>query len=89
MNNLKKLALSSVVIAVLSLRAFAGETGTPPCASVPPGEMNSPPCDSSQHLSLDNSNVLGHTVSSDSISLTEYAATEVTIGLLQSVLSLF
>jgi hypothetical protein len=38
MNNLKRLAVTLVLILVFSLHGFAGETS---CA---PGEMNTPPC---------------------------------------------
>jgi len=86
MSHVKRLALTGAVITVLSFTAFAGETPTPPCA---PGEMNSPPCTSSQQLSSDDSTVLSQAVTSDSITLTEYTVTEVTIGLLQSALSFF
>ncbi|HEX5703324.1 MAG TPA: hypothetical protein VFX97_09020 [Pyrinomonadaceae bacterium] len=41
MTYLRKLSLSLTFICVLSAAAFAGETGTPPCA---PGETLSPPC---------------------------------------------
>jgi hypothetical protein len=41
MKNLKRLALSLMLTAVLSTAVFAGETQTPPCN---PGETNSPPC---------------------------------------------
>jgi hypothetical protein len=41
MKHLKRLALSFVLMSVLSVAAFAGETPSPPCA---PGETTSPPC---------------------------------------------
>lgn len=86
--NLRRPVAVIALALILGSSALAGETSSPPCAPVPPGEMNSPPCDGSQQLSPDNSDVLSQSVSSDSITLTEYAATEVTIGLLQSALSL-
>ena len=41
MKYLRKLPLSLTLICVLAAAAFAGETGSPPCA---PGETGSPPC---------------------------------------------
>jgi len=41
MTYLRRLSLSLTFVCVLSAAAFAGETGTPPCA---PGELQSPPC---------------------------------------------
>lgn len=86
--NLRRPVAVIALALILGSSTRAGETPTPPCASVPPGEMSSPPCTSSQQLSPDNSNVLGQTVSS-SIPLTDYAITEAAVGLLQSALSLF
>jgi hypothetical protein len=41
MQNLKRLGTAVALTFVLSLSAFAGEIGSPPCA---PGEIGSPPC---------------------------------------------
>ena len=41
MNHLKRLALSLTLICALTAAAFAGETGSQPCA---PGETSGPPC---------------------------------------------
>jgi hypothetical protein len=41
MNHLKRLGLTFTLMSVLAVSAFAGETGSPPCA---PGQTESPPC---------------------------------------------
>jgi hypothetical protein len=43
MKNLKRLGSAVVLLFVLTLPGFAGETLTPPCA---PGEVSTPPCSS-------------------------------------------
>lgn len=50
MTKLKRLTLSSTLISVLAIAAFAGETLNPPCA---PGDILTPPC-SSQSVSDDS-----------------------------------
>ena len=41
MNKLKRLAVSFILMSVLAVAAFAGETPTGPCA---PGQTETPPC---------------------------------------------
>ena len=49
MNNLKRLALAISLTLVLAGAAFADDPSTPPCPPNP-GELNTPPCSSTQLL---------------------------------------
>ena len=60
MKNLKRVTAAVVLIFVLGLTAFAGQTLTPPCAPPEPGITNTPPCASAQ-MSPDYSAAPGET----------------------------
>jgi len=88
METLKKLATATVLMCVLGLSAFAGDTMTPPCA---PGEISTPPCAMAQaptpgETSTPPAGALGQleTPSSAEVSLTEIAS-----YVLLSIVSLF
>ena len=48
MNKLGKLALAAMLVVVLTGTTFAGGTNTSPCAA--PGEIESPPCSTTELL---------------------------------------
>jgi hypothetical protein len=86
MKNLKRLGLSVTLLCVLSLTTLAGETDSPPCA---PGETDSPPCAAAQ-VTPNNPVAPGETDSPPASSAVDAAsATELAVGLLQSVLLIF
>jgi hypothetical protein len=81
---MKKLLRLFVVVGLTlscGLVALGGETQSPPCAN--PGETQGPPCATSQPTSDDNSQA-----DTQASELTNYAITEATVELVQSVLSL-
>jgi hypothetical protein len=88
MKNLKRLGVSAMLIFVLSVVAFAGETQSPPCAPPEPGETQSPPCAVAQ-LTRDDSLAPGETSSPPSNTGDVSSVAEVALDLLQSVLLLF
>lgn len=85
MKNLKRLGGSITLLCLLTMSAFAGETNSPPCA---PGETNSPPCLVAQTETHDNTtdNQTVPTVSGEN---SDYSINDVTLDLLQTVLSLY
>ncbi len=85
MKNLRRLGISVTLLFVLSITAFAGDTISPPCA---PGDTISPPCAMSQ-LSADEPETSTEIVAPASTAEPSYFVSEVTVELLQSVLSLF
>jgi hypothetical protein len=89
MNNLRRLSLSMILISVLSVAAFAGETSSPPCAPPDPGETSSPPCAAAQ-ITQDDSVALGQTSATASSSAAdELSAAKLAIDILESVLLIF
>lgn len=85
MKNLKLLGISVTLLGVLSMTAFAGDTSSPPCV---PGDTSSPPCAMAQ-ITPDEPETSTDTVSAASAAEPTYLISEVTVDLLQSVLSLF
>ena len=84
---MKKLAKLAAVVGLtlsLGLVALGGETQTPPCPPPDPGETQTPPCASANFMGDDSQTELQTAQTSGSI---DYA-TEATLELVQSVLSL-
>lgn len=83
MRTLRLLGISVTLLCVLSMTAFADEPNN--CA---PGSTNSPPCAMAQ-IAPDEPETSAETVASVSTTEPSYSVSEVTVDLLQSVLSLF
>ena len=85
MKNLKRLGISITLLCLLTMTAFAGETNSPPCV---PGETNSPPCSVTQNVTDDSApqNQSVSTIEGDDY---DYSITDMTVDLVQSVLSVF
>lgn len=89
MKNLKRLGLSLVLVSVLAVTAFAGETPTGPCPPPVPGETPTGPCATAQ-MPQDDSVVQGQMNSSPASDTgSEYSFNELAVDLLQSVLLIF
>lgn len=87
MRTLRLLGISVTLLCVLSVTGFAGDTSSPPC-STDPGATNSPPCAMAQ-MSNDEPETSTDTVALGSTANASYIVSEVTVDLVQSVLSLF
>lgn len=87
MKNLRTLGLCMTLISVLAVTTFAGETSTPPCAPPDPGIMSTPPCGGGQ-VAPDN-DASGQNSASPESSAAEAWVAEVTVDLIESVLSIF
>jgi hypothetical protein len=85
MKILKLMGISVTLLGVLSMTAFAGDTSSPPCA---PGDTSSPPCAMAQ-VTSDEPEDVTEGVAPATASESSYAASEVAVDLLQSVLLLF
>ena len=83
MKNFKRLVISVSLTLVLAGAAFADDP-TPPC-STNPGELNSPPCSSSQLVADDSGNQSGSTISNEVDTLT----IETAISAIESLLTIY
>jgi hypothetical protein len=89
MTTLKRLVLSVTLISVFAMAAIAGETPAGPCAPPVPGEMSSPPCTGTQSAPSD-SVAPGETSSPPAANAgSGYSVTELALGALESLLSIY
>ena len=86
MNKLRKLTLPLVVICLLTARAIAGETSSPPCPDL--GETSSPPCSVTQFVG-DDSATQNQAASLASGTTSDYSINDATVDVLLAALSLF
>lgn len=84
MRILRKLAAAVVLMCVLGLTAFAGQTDTPPCA---PGEILTPPCAIAQAPTLGET-VPGQ-VETPPAAQSDASFTEIAASVLVGIMSLF
>lgn len=89
MKNLKRLGIAFILITVLAVVAFAGETNSPPCAPPQPGEIQSPPCASAQMLPGDSVDPGQTNTPPASNTGSEFSVTDMALSVMQSVLSIF
>lgn len=89
MKNLKRLGASVTLMFVLAVAAFAGETGSPPCAPPEPGQVGTPPCAAASMTPGDAVAAVETNAPPASNAGTEFSVAHVAIDLLKSVLSLF
>lgn len=87
MKNLRRLGLCMTLISLLSVSTFAGITNTPPCAPPDPGILNTPPCGGGQLAPDPDASV--SSASTPESSAAEAWVAEVTVDLIESVLSIF
>jgi len=89
MKNVKRLAVSVTLMLVVAVAVFAGETNSPPCSQLEPGQVGTPPC-AAASMTPGDSAAPGETNAPPASNAgTEFSITDVAIDLLQSVLSLF
>ena len=87
MKSLGKLSAAVVLTCALGLSAFAGDVETPPCPV--PGTVETPRCTTTQ-ITPDNGVAPGEMSAPPSANAgTGYSVTEVALGALQSMLSIF
>jgi len=87
MNNLRRLSLSMMLISVLSMAVFAGETSSPPCPPPDPGETSSPPCAVAQ-MTSDESTAISQLNTNQPANATEVFSA-IAIDVLENVLLIF
>lgn len=88
MTTLKRLGLSVTLISAFAMAAIAGQTQTP-CAPPVPGEIDSPPCVAAQSMP-DDGVAPGETSSPPAANaVSGYSVTELALGALESLLSIF
>jgi hypothetical protein len=87
MKSLRKFSAAVVLMCALGLSAFAGNVETPPCPV--PGEIETPPCITTQVMP-DEGVAPGEMNAPPAANAgTGYSVTEIALGAIQSMLSIF
>jgi hypothetical protein len=87
MKTLNRLCIAVALTFTIASYSFAGATNSPPCAPPEPGTVNSPPCADAQ-IAQEDSTPQTITLASSNV-IDEYVVSEVAIGLVQNLLSIY
>jgi hypothetical protein len=88
MKKLRNLGAAVVLMFVLALCAFAGETPTPPCADPAPGQIPTPPC-SAAPGDMDTPGVTATTLGDTTVANGDTSFTEIATDVVLNILSLY
>ena len=88
MKKLRNLGAAGILMFVLALSAFAGETPTPSCADPAPGQIPTPPC-SAAPGDVDTPGVTATTPGDTTVTNGDTSLTEIATDLVLNILSLY